>query len=784
MKQSFNRKSIALLVSSIFGSGLLATVSPIVVLSTFMAPAHAEVVNEKIMTTLPILVKSDSAMPNVFNIAGTNKLVVDFTGVKLNQVETPVVSSDNPLVANISSKEVGQRVRMVIDVKNPVKYKITKTTNNKGYTLELVNSAKFENLSTVFTPVAVQQDILPQVVLDTVPEAPKQQYSLTEEEKRKLIEKVNASVNKDKKVIVTSVTTVAPVVPQLSVSQLEVQHINITKTNDKNAKITIDFNDRAFTPTIIKEGNTLIVDLKGAAMPASLQKNINAKVLGTVLQNVDIATQKGSARLVLTQKDGWDYSVYQMDKRLVIEVKNAQDKVVDRTFKGKPLSFNFQNMDVRAILQTIADFTSLNVMASDAISGTMTLRLKDVPWDQALDLVLEAKNLQKVQEGNVIWIATRQEIAEKNKSALELLTQQSELAPLKLEFFTLNHYKATDLKDVLEGKSTGSASGSSSTDSKHLGLISKRGSVGLDTRNNTIFVQDNEESLVEVRKIIKRLDIPTRQVLIEAKLVVATDLFEKSLGAKFGIGASKTSGNNKFGLGSSLTDSQGYAGQTVVSPTGATVFNSPVTGGGALGFTILNSSLGNYLSLELSALEQNNLGKVISSPRLLTSDNKKASIKQGTQIPYTIPGTGTSAPTVAFKDALLSLGVTPQVSPNGRVILTLDISKDTVGQMVSLPGGGQVPSIDTRSINTEVTINDGQTVVLGGVYEVTSANDVSKVPLFGDIPFLGNLFKNTSKTNQKAELLIFITPHVVNDEDLDAINNNEAKAPTEIDLKR
>lgn len=779
MKQSFNRKSIVLILSSVFGSGFVATVSPVLVLSTFMTAAHAEVVNDKVMTTLPILVKSDLAIPNIFNIAGTNKLVVDFTGVKLSQVETPVVSSDNPLVANISSKEVGQRVRMVIDVKNPVKYKITKTANSQGYTLELINAAKFENLSSVFAPVSTTQEIMPKVVLDTVPEAPKQQFSLSEEEKRKLIERVNASVNKDKKINVAAIT---PVVPQVSVSHLEVQHINIKKTEDKNAKITIDFNDRAFTPIILKEGNTLIVDLKGAAIPAELQKNINAKVLGTVLQNVDIATQKGSARLVLTQKDGWDYSVYQMDKKLVIEVKNAQEKIVDRTFKGKPLSLNFQNMDVRAILQVIADFTGLNIMSSDAISGTMSIRLKDVPWDQALDLVLEAKNLQKVQEGNVIWIATRQEITEKNKSALELLNQQAELAPLKLEFFTLNHYKATELKDVLEGKSSNSGA-TSTSGTKPLGLISKRGSVGLDTRNNTIFVQDNEDSLVEIRKIIKRLDVPTRQVLIEAKLVVATDNFEKSLGAKFGVGGTKNIGRNTIGVGNSLGDSQSYATNSAL-PLGTTGFNSPVSGGGALGFTIFNAAMGNMLSFELSALEKDNLGKVISSPRLLTSDNKKATIKQGTQIPYTIPGTGTSAPTVNFKDALLSLGVTPQVSPNGRIVLNLDISKDSVGQMISLPGGGQVPSIDTRSINTEVTINDGQTVVLGGVYEVTSANDVSKVPLFGDIPFLGNLFKNTNKVNQKAELLIFITPHIVNDEDLDAINNNEAKAPTEIDLKR
>lgn len=775
MKPSFNRKSIALVVGSVFSGSVL-----------FSSFAHAQNMNEKsvkeqasfeqVSSTLPILIKSKSHTPNIFNIKDTNKLVLDFNDVKLSNVDIAAISSDNPLISKVEAKEVGERVRIVVDLKRPAKFKVTSQPNN-NYVLELISANAFENLSTsvINPPAKKEQVVLPKAILDTTPEVTKQ-YGLTEEEKLNLIAKVNSSVNKTKKVTVTTTTVV---VPKQTVSHLEVNHINIKPTEDKNARIIIDFNDSAITPVFLKTDNSLIVDFKGVAMPAKLQQNINTKVLGTLLQNVDIATQKGNARLVLTQKDGWDYSFYQMDKRLVIEIKNKKEEAVEKTYKGKPLSMNFQNMDVRAILQTIADFTNLNIMASDAVQGTMTIRLKDVPWDQALNSVMELNNLQKVQEGNVIWIATRQEISDKNKSALELQAQQAELAPLKLEFFTLNHYKAPELKAVLEGKSAAGGGG----ETKPLGLISKRGSVGLDIRNNTLFVQDNEESLVEIRKIIKRLDMPTRQVLIEAKLVIATDNFEKNLGAKFGIGGGKRNGSTGYGIGNSLGDSQSYAGGPT-SPTGGTGFNLPVTGGGALGFTILNSALGNHLSFELSALERNNLGKVISNPRLLTSDNKKAVIRQGTQIPYTIPGTANSAPTVSFKDAVLSLGVTPQVSPNGRIVLNLDISKDTVGQMISLPGGGQVPSIDTRSITTEITIKDGQTVVLGGVYEITSANDINKVPFFGDIPFLGNLFKNNGKTDQKAELLIFITPHIVNDEDLDAINDNQTKAPQEIDLSK
>jgi type IV pilus assembly protein PilQ len=784
MKQALNKKSIAVLVSSLFSGGLMLAATTVVLSTSMITTAHAEVSQSS--ARLPIALQSDAGVPHLFNIAGTNKIVIDFYNVTQGEAEVPTVTSDNPLISMSSVKKVGERVRVIVDVKHPVKYSVTQQGVN--YTLNLEEAVTFENVGNPLSktaPVTKVETISPKIVLDTTPEQVVN-HGLSAEEKARIIARVNASVNKDKRVIVADRVIV---VPQISVNHVEIQHINIKKTEDKSAKITIDFNDPAFTPTITKSENNLIVDLKGVGVPAELQKNINAKTLGTVLQNVDVATQKGSGRLVLTQKDGWDYSVYQMDKRLVLEIKNAQDKVIEKTYKGKPLSLNFQNMDVRAIMQVIADFTGLNIMSSDSVQGALSIRLKDVPWDQALELVLEAKNLQKVQEGNVIWIATRQEIADKNKSQLELQLQKADLAPLKLEFFQLNHYKATDLKDVIEGKST---AGSGTT--KPLGLISKRGSVGLDNRNNTIFVQDTEENLAEIRRIIKRLDIPTRQVLIEAKLVIATNNFERDLGAKFGIGGSKTSGNgnNSIGMSNDFNNSQTFAtgpttsngATTIPGPNGSSGFNLPVTGGGALGFTILNKVLGNYLSFELSALEKNNLGKVISSPRLLTSDNKKATIKQGTQIPYTVPGTANSAPTVNFKDALLSLGVTPQVSPNGRIMLNLDISKDSVGQMISLPGGGQVPSIDTRSINTEVTVSDGQTVVLGGVYEVTSADDVSKVPFFGDIPFLGNLFKNKTKSDQKAELLIFITPHIVNDEDLDAINNNEAKAPVEIDLKK
>lgn len=833
MKQALKKTSMALVIGTIFSQGAidviaqqglkaLAITGPLTTLGVMKQAQAAEVTSH-----LTVKFSKDVAQPEIFSV--TSKLFIDFDNAADSISGDPQIVPElekNPLISNVETRKLGDKVRISISTRVPVHASFNK--NGTDYVFDFqqasaseqaVNSYTASNADTAIAPAPVNTAPVPvvnqpaPVVADnatqtvtgsTVQKQVKEPLTVTEAQRQKIIDHVNevAAEQKANPSVVTpgkTVTTVSagtPVAnttnltpaptplaaPVASINTAQIEHINLKRDVDHVAKLTLDLTNKDFTPNITKNGNLLLIDLKGVSIPAELQKSVNTKSLDTVVQSMDVATRDGNGRIVLEQKDGWDYSVYQMDRKLVIEVKpaNSDKNNSQATYHGKPFSLNFQNMDIRSVLASLADFSGLNIITSDSVTGSMTIRLKDVPWDQALDLILESKNLEKVKQGNVIWIATREEIAAKNKAQLELNNQAAQLEPLKLEFFQLNHYKASELKDVLEGKSgqNSSSGGSSSSSDKNkgLGLISDRGSIGLDIRNNTLFIQDTETKLAEIRKLINRLDQPTRQVLIEAKLVIATDQFERDLGAQFGFGAKKRSGDTSIGLGNSYGDSQTLAGGSGTNGSGSTAFSLPVTGGGSLGFTILNAASGNFLSLELSALEQNNLGKVVSNPRLLTADNKKAIIRQGTEIPYVTPGSNNSPPTVSFKDAVLELDVTPQVSANGRVSMDLDITKDTVGQLVNVQGGGQVPSIDTRKITTQVTVDNGQTVVLGGIYEVTSADDLSKVPFFGDIPFVGNLFKNTSKTNQKVELLIFITPHVINDTDLDSINNDQQSA--------
>lgn len=756
MRKNFHKKSVSIILASML--------SPILVNSVM-----AQTVNiQENTVNLPISFNKDIKKFEITHLSGTKKLVMDFYDTKDALNKEPVIN--NLLISNINSKNFGDRLRIIIDVTQPVRYELIKKDND--IVLKLEKSKNFEEIKSA----------IPQII-----------STINKEEKVNSIKESKVEAVQ----VPEPVQTVEPVQLVQTTKFTEIEHISMKKDGN-NTKITFNLNNTNFNPVFKKDNNTLILDMKGVNVPPEFQKNIDTKSLGNILKNVDIGTQSGNARIVFQMNSVWDYSVYQLDKKFVLEFKTPAEKEDKNAFKGKPLSLNFQNMDIRGILQVIADFTNLNIMASDSVQGNLSLRLKDVPWDQALNLVLESKNLTQVKEGNVIWIATAQEISEKNKSKLEIKNQLNELEPLKLKFFQLNHYNAKEMKAVLEGKAGSGNSSSSSGDSSAKDdkggkiFLSNRGTIGLDIRNNTVFVQDTEDRVQAIESIIKKLDAPVRQVLIEAKLVIATDNFQKQLGSRFGFALNGSVGNNKLGSGGTQSQSQQQVGfqssatNSVGNKSGTVLFengwNSGVVGGGSLGFTILNAVTGNALSLEVSALEDKSLAKVISSPKLLTTDNKKAEIKQGTQVPYTIPGTSTTPAAVNFKDAFLKLGVTPQVSPNGRIVMDLDISKDDIGQWVNLPGGGSVPSIDTRQINTQVTVNDGQTVILGGIYEISSTNDILKVPFLGDIPFLGNLFKNTNKQDKKVELVIMITPHVINDNDLDVLD--QGQQITEIELKK
>jgi type IV pilus assembly protein PilQ len=439
-------------------------------------------------------------------------------------------------------------------------------------------------------------------------------------------------------------------------------------------------------------------------------------------------------------------------------------------YAGEKLSLNFQNVEVRAVLQVIADFTGLNIITSDTVGGNLTLRLKDVPWDQALDIILQAKGLSKRKNGNVILIAPTDELAAKEKLALEAQAAVSDLEPVRTESFALSYAKAEDLQKLLTNK-----------DQK---ILSKRGTATIDERTNTLFVQDTGGRLEEARRLIQQLDVPVRQVLIEARIVIADDKWGRQLGARFGTQSAFNTSNYNVGVSGSLTDTVSPLSNNPISrgstslssPNGAGFVNGlggalpqgaqpeqlnvnlPVVGAaGQLALSILNLGSGNLVNVELSALEADNRGKVVSSPRVITADKKKAIISQGTEIPY-LTAAASGATTVAFKPAVLELAVTPRITPDDRIIMDLEVKKDSVGQIFS-----GIPSVDTKKVNTQVLVDNGDTIVLGGIFEQTTRTTVDKVPLLGDLPVVGYLFKRTVKQDDKTELLIFVTPKIVKD---------------------
>jgi len=523
---------------------------------------------------------------------------------------------------------------------------------------------------------------------------------------------------------------------------------------------------------------------------------------GTPVLTVDTFPQGSNARMVIEPKGLWEHSAYQTDNRFILEVKPVLEdpnKLVQGTrggYKGEKLSLNFQNVEVRAVLQVIADFTGLNIITSDTVQGSLTLRLKDIPWDQALDIILQTKGLDMRKNGNVVLIAPREELALKEKQQLENAIQIGELEPLISESFQLNYIKASDLERLIttnRQQQFGAGAGQTPTTGGQGSILSRRGVAVVDPRSNILFVQDTAARLEEVRRIIRQIDQPIRQVLIEARIVVARDTFSQQLGIRFGQQTGFTFFNKKYAAGSSgslttqpvvhtegdrliretrtqtpfeLASGLASAGYSDVPQLNV---NLPVpNAAGQLALTLINLGSGNLINLELSALEADGRGKVVSSPRVVTGDNQKAHIEQGTEIPYVTPGSANNPATVQFKKAVLSLSVTPQITPDNRIIMTVEVRKDSVGQMVNLGGGFQVPSIDTRNVTTQISVNNGDTAVIGGIYEETVNNTVDKVPFLGDVPVLGYLFKTTGRTSEKQELLIFLTPRVIR-ESLNAI---------------
>ena len=523
-------------------------------------------------------------------------------------------------------------------------------------------------------------------------------------------------------------------------------------------RVIVDLPHSSVAVDVKHKGRSIEVDFLKATLPDALRRIMDVTDFGTPVTKITTKQQGPNVKMFI-QADGiWEYSAYQSEAQLVIEVKPIKEdpnKLAqgNQGYRGEKLSLNFQNVEVRAVLQVIADFTGLNIITSDTVGGNLTLRLKDVPWDQALDIVMRAKGLDMRRNGNVVWIAPRDELLTKEKLELEQKSQIAELEPLRMEVFQLNYIKAMSMRNLFGIKEDGTADPNNKNR-----ILSKRGSAVLDSRTNQVFVTDIPSKLEELRKLIEKTDVAQKQVMIEARIVEADDQFGRNLGVRLGLFGDNVARN--VAIGSNLGSLPSSTG--VTSTTSATALSLPAASvqsfaAGTLGVSLFNSSATRYLNLELSALEADNKGKIISSPRVITADNVKALIEQGTEIPY-LEASSSGATSISFRKAVLKLEVTPQITPDGNVILTVHVTKDNPNTNLY---AGTAVAIDTKRVETEVLVENGGTVVLGGIFQQEKREAIQQVPLLGDIPVLGWLFKSKQITDDKTELLVFLTPKIM-----------------------
>ncbi len=549
-----------------------------------------------------------------------------------------------------------------------------------------------------------------------------------------------------------------------SEAEHSIRDVHFQRGRDGEAKIIVDMSDSSTGIDLRREGRRIIVEFADTQLPPALERRYDVTDFGTLVSGFDVEAMGGTTRMTVMPSGKWEQSAYQTDNRFILEVKAVSEedlkaaKANEAKYKGEKLSLNFQNIEVRSVLQVLADFTGLNIITSDTVGGNLTLRLKDVPWDQALDIILQAKGLDMRETGNVIWIAPRDELATKEKLALEAQQQIADLEPMVTESFQLNYQRAEDIKKLI---GTGNQ-----------GLLSKRGNAVVDARTNTIFIQDTVEKLDQIRDLIAQIDVAVRQVLIEARIVEATDTFSRNLGVRFGY-HDQTGRGSQIGAGSAralggggITDTGFHSGQSSGTPdflADSMFVNmaAPGLGGvapGQFSLILMNDAMSKFLNLEITALQADGNGKIISSPRVITADNVEASIEQGTEIPYQ-QATSSGATSVSFRKATLSLKVTPQITPDENVMMKLSVTKDSVGENTAAG-----PSIDTKQVTTEVLVENGGTVGIGGIYEQEESDQVNSVPVLGDIPVIGYLFKQELKRNNKRELLIFVTPRLVSEQ--------------------
>ncbi|WP_199758512.1 type IV pilus secretin PilQ [Aquabacterium soli] len=676
------------------------------------------------------------SLPTGFVVQAPPRIAIDLPGVSNALGRNTVdINQGNLRTANVA--QAGERTRLVLNLRQPSSYRASLQGKALLLTLDAGTGSSASNAAAGAEPVGVAAAV---------------KATGGEQQTVHFAESRNA-------------------VP------LPLKDIDFRRGNDGAGRVVVELPNNQVGVDIKQQGQNLVVEFMRATLPDRMRRRFDTTDFGTPVQAMT-ATQVGErVRLVVEPRGEWEHSAYQSDNQFVLEVRRQKVEPNKLTrgpgYSGEKLSLNFQNIEVRALLQVIADFTNFNVVTSDTVSGTVTLRLKDVPWDQALDIIMQAKGLGVRKNGNVLWIAPKDEINAKEKMDLEAKVEVAKLEPLRTQAFQLNYVKAEDIAKGLTGQST-SGGGSGSTSTK---MLSQRGSVLFETRTNQLFVSDIPSKLEEIQQLITKVDIPVRQVLIEARIVEADDKFGRTLGVRLGAVDMRgfqggtpgygVGGDNRIAIGGNY---QAVGQQTlqVTGATGATTYpnsnfvNLPANAIDSVNPTTFAVSLfsagaNRFLNLELSALEADGRGRIVSSPRVITADQVKALIEQGTELPYLV-SSSSGATSIAFRKANLKLEVTPQITPEGGIILDVDVNKDSVGLLTT---AGY--AIDTKHVQTQVLVENGGTVVIGGIFVQTDRKDENKVPLLGDLPVVGHLFKNTTLTSNKSELLIFLTPKVVSE---------------------
>lgn len=578
---------------------------------------------------------------------------------------------------------------------------------------------------------------------------------------------------------INSAQAVTKPVPTSVVQPQGVSNIGFQRGSQGEGLIVIDLLGSNTPVDVQQQGSKVVVRTLGSKIPTHLAKRLNVNDFATPVSTIESYNEKGNGLITIQSTGSYEYMAYQAENKLTISLKRPQDKNVisssKPSYSGNKLSLDFQDIEVRRVLQLLADFTGINMVAADSVQGNITLRLKDVPWDQALDIILKTKNLDKRRNGNVIWIAPVAELIKAEDDEAKALAQTIKLAPIQTDYIHLSYAKAIDLLKLIEDSRDGKgavANRTANSDSLALeSLLSSRGSAVADTRTNTLIINDTAQNIDKIRKMIDLLDVQVKQVMVEARIVRASTSFTKELGVKWGILSQGITNNKNLLVGGSETtlwnlrepkkdETTGGYKYTIERPDNLNVDLGVSNPAGSIAFGLISMS-DFMLDLELSALQADGYGEVISTPKVMTADKQSAKVATGQQVPYlmtTTSGAGSTA-TTSFKDALLSLDVTPSITPDGKIQMKLDISKDSVAG--EAPNGELI--LNKNNINTNVLVNNGETVILGGVFEQTTSNSQTKVPFFGDIPVLGHLFRKDVKSDDKQELLIFVTPRIVND---------------------